>query len=343
MVSHIHKKRLSRSGPNGRASCESACRRKNFRGFRFPAKIADFRFEKALLTDKRNTSYRYGLYRDENGKSAFAKVLPKRGSWSRRGIDTERAAYDYLRKATCRRPEIAKMFPHMHVPEMFAFEENDESIVLLLENLPWKPLQGESFERKKDAYRTVLRYFRYLGNADGTVKVRTRTLSYWMLMMSLNAVRAILRHPESSHLVVVGSFACLLWSVLALFTRRGYVLAHGDLGEWNILVRDGEIAIIDFELASITFPAYDSATIGLGHWEALRRVGKAGGETDLDFLISDNEKNEFYAMAVHLAICNLGIPDGKSPIAVRSYLAYGISRWFGSVVGRGRGVTDKSL
>jgi hypothetical protein len=326
-------------GRSGRHAADAEpYRERADRGFVFPATIAGLRFEKALHTEKGNTSCRYGLYRDASGQDAFAKVLPKNGFWNRRRIDTERTAYEYVRQALCNNPEIGKSFPHVHIPELLAFHEDEHSIAILLENRPWKPLRDEPLEKKRHVYGMVSDYFRNLGAGDDVPKVPRRTLLFWTMKTPLYAVCALLRHPSSAHTVIVGSAMCLLWAVFALFRRQKYVFAHGDLGEWNILVRDNDVAVIDFELAAVTLPASDAAAIGLGYWETLIREGRVGKEKDLDFLIMDGRESEFHAMAVHLAICNLGIPDGKPANVARTFLKYCIGRWSRSVFQSGSSV-----
>lgn len=292
----------------------------------FPPQMGEYVFEEELMKERTDRAYRLGLYRNDIGARAIAKrwAGPHR-SIASYWLRNEISAYKILWKVIGSHPELAERFPRVHIPRLIDTIERNDELVLLIEYIDGRPLAESSKKQKLVAYTDALNFLaaisRLVGGV-GTFDISVRTVWHSLALVPIIAVRAIMRHPSLT-MFVLRTAASFLMRTPALLKDEVSGFSHRDLGDWNILVRENDIWIIDFQLAAIAHPLTDVVGVLLKCWDE-PDFGKAflGSEYVSSLLAEKAAREKFRALSAHLAIYNLSLKSGRRSMDIIGFESY---------------------
>lgn len=292
----------------------------------FPERIKGYVFEEELLKDRTHRAYRLGIYRNDVGERAIAKRWAgSRRSLASHWMHNEISAYKTLWRIIHSHPEITQRFPRVHIPKLIDTIEQDGELVLLIEYIDGGLLAESSGERKLAAYTDALGFLaaigQFIGN-DEFFPISSRTAWHSLALLPIISVRAIMRHPRLT-LFILHSALVFLFRAPTLLKYGRKSFSHRDLGDWNILVREDDIWIIDFQLAAIVQPLFDVVAVSLKLWD-VPDFGKAFLKSEYisSLLVENIAWEEFRALSAHLAIYNLSLKSGRNSSTILDFLLY---------------------
>jgi tRNA A-37 threonylcarbamoyl transferase component Bud32 len=292
---------------------------------RLPQQVSDFQLIREMCLEKKGGAYRYGLYQNQAGEQAFLKAwMGTRETVAARWLSNEITTYRILRRFLDRHPELRERFPEVHVPRLIESHDSRQQKFLLTEFIEGERLEECSWEERREAYEKLCSFLEVLGEQvameEGGVLPR-RGASFLIAILPIITLGALLRHPEKIGLIATGFLK--IWSLVpALSATDRKCFAHRDPGGWNTLVRDGHVWIIDFQLAALTHPLFDLTALTLKLWarseegEAFLRLPGVQSR-----IASKEAGQAFRALAIHLALYNLYLSNGREVQNVCQFLA----------------------
>lgn len=233
---------------------------KESRRIRLPKKVNSFSLQKELLMKHSMSGYRFGEYKDKNGKKVFAKV------WFGDKKDT----YYYWLKNEVFIYSTAtnSKFKRSLMPKFMEAHENQNTLVLLIEYINSNCL---SFKKEIKLYDETVSKVRKLGNKFyktllpriGRTGLLTFVGSYILLSFSFMVKdRSLLPLMlRVNHL--------LLKSFLVLAKSNWDTLIHNDLRN-SILLYKSSVKIIDWQLATYSNKFLEIGQISLEAWNGRR-------------------------------------------------------------------------
>lgn len=291
---------------------------------RLPHHVSDFQLIREMCLEKKGGAYRYGLYQNQAGEQAFLKAWTgTRETVAARWLSNEISTYRILRRFLDRHPELRERFPEVHVPRLIESHDSRQQKFLLTEFIEGERLEECSWEERREVYEKVYSFLEVLGEQvameEGGVLPRRGAL-FLIAILPIITLGALLRHPEKTGLIAKSFLK--IWSLVpALSATDRKCFAHRDPGGGNTLVRDGHVWIIDFQLAALTHPLFDLTALTLKLWarpeegeEFLRLPGVHSR------LASQEARQAFRALALHLALYNFALSNGREVQSVSRFL-----------------------
>ena len=282
----------------------------------FPEQINGF----ALASvGKRSTSDKYltADYVDADGKHAIAKQWTGRHKnlgyyWLQNEIRFYKFLDQVYREST---PELLQRFPDIRVPKLIATIEEENRLVLLVEYI-----QSQSIQALPDAEQVKIyeKLFSYLDLLDqrfiqqSEIALPVRPMAFLILRFPLVALLATIRHPKI-FFEVLRSATIFTASIPTLLTQRTLRIVHRDLNPKNILIRDGKIYLIDFELSVRSHPLIEIAHIMMNAWKSPSIWELLWQSHWLQTLQRDKQGMRMYkSLSLYLALLDLSLPSGRN-------------------------------
>lgn len=287
-----------------------------------PGRIGHFVLVEEIHQEKRNREYNYGLYRDSLGKRALAKQLRyPQSTLAAYWLMNEIRVYETLWLVLETHPESERKFPHIHIPKLLDVRETAGQALFLLEYIEGSPLRESAEEYQGQVLSNVVEYLTWLGKGVATNQLfplKRRTALQALLILPIIVIRSLWRFPQHGWLIIRASitYGALFPKLLKNETLR---FAHRDLGLDNILVRNEEVWLIDFQIAALTHPLFDRVALLLKLWDTptlFQRVALLEQGTN------KNDKTAIRALAIYLALHNLSLRSGREEEGVIAFLGY---------------------
>lgn len=294
---------------------ESFSGKKNY----IPEAIQGYAFSK-MLSIQKNGSYEYALYTDKNGKEVFAKILRKKFGNAYKFMMNEIKAYKLLESERIENGTVC-------LPQLLGTYEDNAVVIMLLENITGQQLASVDQATKKKAIEDVLSFMQNLSEIQNKFGIFTRDMKYWLGILPFVTATALLKHPESS-VLVLRAFLYVIWRMRAMLREKRLVFSHRDIGNWNIVINKGKTYIFDLQLASFAPVPLDYATA------ALKFGAEKYASKKVISLAKKHNHNmhAFNGLGIILALYDLSMPDGGDAKISLSFIKNALSNNFYAMV-----------
>ncbi|MBM2817804.1 MAG: hypothetical protein HW401_394 [Parcubacteria group bacterium] len=298
----------------------------------FPDKIGRFSFLKEFNPSKRKRHFDFAIYKDETGKIAIAK------QWndSCKYLDylwlvNEIKVYKAIHKVIELNIQIIKKFPNIHIPNLYGAVSEKNRLTMLIEKIGGQSLNAIPLENQVEVFKNAMEFLSAIGekmDKSARKSLIKRNIWYVIAIFPLIFISAVIRNPKKIFQLISGA----VFFSLNIFRTIDYgemSLVHRDLYSDNILIKDGDVWIIDFQISAIASPAFETAGLMSNLWKdaGTREVFKNSGI--LENIMKD--KNKFYAyktLSIYTAFYNLGMYITMTPDQALSYLRYSLDLKF---------------
>ena len=214
-----------------------------------PSQIGLYRLKKQFSGEEFEGQYALGIYSDLDGKIVFAK------RWDG---SVKTLAYQWLKNE-------AQVYQKLHsnrrgqllVPQYIDLVEDNQSLTLITEYVDGINLQSIETKRKALIYENMLRSLLKF-KIEG-LKV-ARPPIYWITISLFISILAFIRH-SSAWIDILRGLQSIMLGSKSLLARKNRSFVHRDLNDNNVIVKDDQIYLIDFELAIIADPLIDVAIL----------------------------------------------------------------------------------
>lgn len=236
----------------------------------FPFSIGEYKLIHPILEHKEPRFYRLGLYENPAGEQAIAKQWRgKRKNMNYYWLINEINAYQEIQYLYEKNKMLQKRYPHVRFPKLLAVKKKPDQLVMLLERAEGELLETLEVPARMPVYEEIILFFRELGNhLDASTARIFRKRSAWTIgiLFFMHLIRAVIKHPQ--WLPSLGR-ATLLFVIRfpELVKDKEVSLVHRDLVPWNIILKDKEIWVIDFQLLTITHRMYELVALNSRQWE----------------------------------------------------------------------------
>lgn len=294
----------------------------------FPEKIGSFTFVEEILTEKYPKPYAYGLYKNNKGTKAFAKV------WQGRRKDirytfllNELRTYQLLWRVLRKHPSIKKRYPNITIPELLGYKQSDNILVVLLALIDGELLAYVSESTRLRVFKDM---FGFLDTVN--VSIRKNDMSnllkrqglYWVMILPYVSLRALFRNPSEAS-TILRAVVKIVLSIPVLLSTKETAFVHRDLANWNIKVHKKQLYLYDFQLSSMAHPLLEYAVTTLKLWENKTFAEKVFETVVLPKITTKRKRIVFQSLSLCLALYDLGLADGGSRKAALDYIHFNLS------------------
>lgn len=219
-----------------------------------PRHIGEYSLTKNVDSTPGQGEYQFAIYTTRKGAQAYVKILPSYATrLARKWFENEVSAYRYI--------NITNTKLHVNVPRLIKTGEHLGHRYLMLEKVRGKHLLDMSTSIKINSYRSIINFLSKLQPKKAIGIVRRGPL-YWLAILPIIVAKALL-HKPSHRKVIVSAFMRVLRSSVTMITRSERSIVHRDLNYDNVILNDGKISLIDFQLACIADPMLEYAVLYL--------------------------------------------------------------------------------
>lgn len=292
----------------------------------FPTSIGEYQLIHPILEHKEPKFYRLGLYQNPAGKQAIAKQWRgKRKNMNYYWLINEINAYRGIQYLYEKNKKLQKHYPHVRFPELLAVKKGSNHLVMLLEKVEGELLETLEVPARMPVYEEVISFFRELGDHLDTSTARIfRRRSAWTIgtLFLIHLTRAVIKHPK--WLPSLGR-AALLFVIRfpKLLRDKDISLVHRDLLPWNIILKDKEIWVIDFQLLTITHRMHELVSLNIRRWEDPSHWHFFKSTKTMEKVFSNPHSLAVYqALALYLSIFNLANTYSIPHKVAHDYLKY---------------------
>ncbi len=276
----------------------------------FPETIGEFRLVGPFQEHRMYRRFQLAEYAAPDGRRAIAK----RWIGSRFNMNYSRfrnemrcyAAMDSLDEED--RKYFQTQFPQMKVPKLFRIEGADHQNMLLIEKIAGLPISTLPIAEQVERYEASLAYLRELSERvfhDSALS--RRALSGHILRLPLVSIRALWRRPREWRSIAIATRYCLQ-NMGKLIADKRLQFVHRDLRSENLIVLNGVVTLIDFDLSLLMHPFVDIIEVTLSCWEnEAVRAAWLNSKTMRAILQNPNDRAIFQALAGYAALFELGM------------------------------------
>lgn len=227
---------------------------------KLPARIGKYRLVKDL-TEAKHGEVSVGLYSSANGKKVVAKIWTGHlKNYSYHSLRNEYLVYDMVNKLISRiSTKVPNDLKDVHVPKLVSYTEYAFQSILLIEWIEGKTLESYSDKKVFDGYFLISRYLDFLSDhvsKNELKNISIRTGIHYIFLYPLLLIKALASNFKSRGVILRG-IPSYLNMVLPLVLNKKLSLVHRDLHFKNIIVSDGKLYIIDFQLLTYTYKIYE--------------------------------------------------------------------------------------
>lgn len=222
---------------------------------KFPEKIDQFNFALELEEFGKDSSFRFALYRDKQGKEYICKLYQgNRNRLKYKWIKNEIVAYRTLNKNT--RAILNKSNYDISIPKIYGVSETAEVVYFVMDKVTGHSLNNESIDIIIESYQALAEYLTEYSkdiDLDKTSILRRNFLQYFVLY-HYYCFRVILKYPGLIT-TVFKTIPVFYNGIFRMGLDKTNSLVIRDLAsDNNIFLDKKKLSIIDLESATITNP-----------------------------------------------------------------------------------------
>lgn len=225
-----------------------------------PNKIGKYEFVK-ILSIEDNSDTAVLMCTDENGNNVVAKIWQGRfKNVSYYGLVNEYVVYKLLsKKISSLANDMPEKFKKVNIPKIIDFIESENQTALVIEWIDGKKL--ESFSNKKifTTYKVVSEFFDFISinfNASDVSKLQLHKSLIYIVTYPLYLVVSLILNIKYMKLILK-SFRSYLKGIIGILNDQNLKFVHRDLNFKNILVKDEQVYVIDFQYSLMTIKAVE--------------------------------------------------------------------------------------
>ncbi len=209
-----------------------------------PQELGAFKFVRRVFENQPEKTYDFALYQDEAGHFVLAKMW----TGSIKNLDyywlkNESEIYKALAQTASKYENI-----NVSVPSYRGVFDISNSFILLIDYLV-EDRSGQDLSL--DEFHCVQTYLHQIGSQIvGTQRVKSRAWWYFVLSGFVNMCICIIRDPL--YAVRYARAYSALIKVLPQYHKESLVFTHRDIKRENIVMQQGCLYVIDFQLAVFT-------------------------------------------------------------------------------------------
>ncbi len=178
-------------------------------------------------------------------------------------LKNEANVYKSLNKTILRvEYDIPEKFKNIRFPKFIEAEDIGNEFILKIEYVDGQIVENLSEKQRVDAYFLVSDFIDYLNqkmNKEEKNKISSRSGLSYLFLYPLLLSRALLANSDSFVDLIKGAFI-LVKSLNLFLGDKNLTLTHRDLHFENIMTSGSDIIILDLELSSFTYKAFEFVT-----------------------------------------------------------------------------------
>lgn len=273
------------------------------KSFKFPLNTGGkYHFVTALKLEGRN--YKYAIYKDRQGKKYFAKFWHtglRRGM--KRYLTNEINCLKYFSENTT---TILK--EKFSIAKLVYYEITPNVTFYMVEYIDGKPLSKFKEAKQSETLILALEFMNKftIGRVEKKI-FPSRSFAFYLLSFPYLFLKAVFNYPHKFTLLFKSLIKFYLFIILG--GQRKDTLNHRDLNLENIIVKGKVNYLIDFQLAAITAPEFEYASIIRSTVRNYNLTKKLMKKLKKSKLKSVSALNSFKAMLVYYSM--MGLIDKK--------------------------------
>ncbi len=231
---------------------------------KLPLRIGRYTFQKSLSKTGTVKDFTIGLYEDQNGQKALAKMWT--GKFKNPTYYTllnEIIVTEVLTKVIKRLEKtMPSEYSHIHIPKFIQKQETANSLIILTEFIEGKIATSIPSRRRIDIYLECVKFIQYIGSQMTTREKQLLSIRKpisFIIIYPLLLLKAAITHPRIIP-DLLKSIPIFLRCIPILTKQKKIVLVHRDLHVNNILISKGKVGIIDFQLCLFSFELSEFVT-----------------------------------------------------------------------------------
>ncbi len=284
----------------------------------FPKSITHYTLVEVLHDLAPRSAYHFALYEDSNKKKYLCKLWTgehkdQNYTWIVNEIAVYKSFSSVYKKHST---EITTTFPEINIPQMVHQELSDTKAFLLTEYIEGSILDYESQNKKSEVLLRVIQYFNLLSpflkkEPHNIMKLGIFPLfvrfHYYLLKVVLSGVINL----KSIIKMIIPFYLGLP----ELLKNQDSIFVHRDLGfADNVLLKNQQIFIIDFQLSVLTNPLMEIANVTVATWQEKEfRENFLSSNYIQNLLSSRSARKQYKALVIYafLVSTSLGIEKGQ--------------------------------
>lgn len=222
----------------------------------FPPTLDGFKFKELFNGSSLSDPYQLAIYVNDDNKKVIVKMckgyfLNTKFKWLLNEISVYRFIHSLKSKT------------NIKIPRTFQIFKNDNSLYFAIQYIEGQTIANLSSVRKARIFGLILKYFKVINSKSNKIrnfKIAKRGPIYWISILPILSIIAIFKFPRHFKSIVKANIYTA-WSIPSLLKRKDRCLIHRDLNDNNVLRSNGQIFLIDFELACIADPLLEYAIL----------------------------------------------------------------------------------
>jgi hypothetical protein len=261
-------------------------------------------FEKYVVEEKKHRSYSFALYKNAEGKEAFAKI------WT--GHNKNFDYYSLLNEIHVYKTlSELSITSSIRTPSLIDCELADTRLTLLLEYINFRPHEIYDVQNQVEQFRSVFAYLEKLTKSkDVFVKngISLRPTYVYAMFFPVLLLKVAIKYPK---LISKLGYALKLFirGSARLLTAKTDCFCHRSVELQNILTADNSIYLIDFQLAVLSHKYLDYVQTLLFMWHNKPLCQELYNQIIFPNLTLPAEFNAFRALCIYNAVYHLAEGD----------------------------------
>lgn len=271
----------------------------------FPEKLGHFSFKKSFQAEDDMSNYSFAIYQNDEGKEYFAKRYhgPK-NTRSYQFLLNEINVYKLLNKN--------QNTEDIKAPQLVWVQESASDLFMVIEFIKGTTLREISPKAKVEVFEKVIAFFaaQNLKSISGKSPIIYRGPAYWMAILLLSTLQVFFKNPQLRAITLKSFFKALI-GLPSLLSRTQRGLIHRDFNDHNVLVKNGKMYPIDFQLTSVADPLIERAILYLKYYHDPKMITEITSTKAAKIIAADKKQSlVLRTYQIIFALYDQCLPDG---------------------------------
>lgn len=290
----------------------------------YPPLIGEFVYQNEINIQGKSRNFVYALYENSSGKKAFFKKwMGNKYNHSLSESINEVLVYTLLRKYACD-SQLRSEFPDISIPEIYMAGTHNSSPCILLEFISGNTIQSQPHMQKISIYEQLYRYLDTFGSLLTREDMRAlskRNTTLWILLTPLIASIAVCKYPLHLRTIMRSCAHILVHYPRMHGARESFI--HRDLNDSNIIVDNGRIHVVDFQLGCLSHKTFEYVSSCYNAWLHPSFAKELITSVKRNCMHSPHDSQLFESSALFLGLYDMALPkrgDVVDPVGFLKYM-----------------------